>query len=65
MPQKIYESRGGIADFYYYDHYTAKAPMTLQPIEGNDWSTGPERLIGDTWDPKLLALPNWAPLAPT
>ena len=64
MPEDIYELRGGNAGFYYYDDYTAKASMSLEPIEGTDWPTGPERLTGDTWDPMLPALPNWDPSTP-
>ena len=64
MPQEIYESRGGNEAFYYYDHYTTKASISLEPIQGNDWPTVPERLPGDTRDPKHPALPNSDPFSP-
>ena len=64
MPQDTFERRGGNAGFYYYDDYTTKASMSLEPIESlepADWPTGQERLTSDTWDPELPALPNWDP----
>ena len=63
MPRDYYEENGGDSGFYYCDDYTAKASMSLQPINGNHWPTGSKRLPGDTWDPTLPALPNWDPTA--
>ena len=61
VPQDIYELRGGNAGFYYFDHYTVKASMSLEPIEDTVWDPKRKRLAGDTWDPNLPALPNWDP----
>ena len=64
VPQDIYDIRGGNGAFYYYDDYTVKASMSLEPIKGTDWPTGSERLPGDTWDPKLPALVHATRLLP-
>ena len=66
MPQDVYDTRGGNAGFYYYDDYTVVASMSLEPYECDEWpKSGSKRLLRDTWDPCLPALPNWDPQAAT
>jgi hypothetical protein len=66
VPQDVYESRGGNAAFYYYDDYTVKASMSLEPYTDGVWPQDKsDRLTGDTWDHDLPALPNWDPAADT
>ena len=66
MPQDVYDTRGRNAAFYYYDDYTVKASMSLEPYENGVWPKDKSyRLAGDTWDPYLPVLPNWDPSADT
>jgi len=66
VPQDVYDTRGGNAGFYYYDDYTVHRAMSLEPYKCDEWpKSGSKRLLRDTWDPCLPALPNWDPEAAT